>query len=105
MMSSTTKTTTTEVLAELDATLAAISAAQKSRDHAAAAAGYERKRAAWERLTNAGFGSDEDNPDVLRSLLAHASSANLLAAAEGARQYRRWAESAAAEREASGRSA
>src|SRR3982751_6939033 len=101
-MSTTTETSTTpaEVLAELDAASDAIMAGQKARDHAATAAGYERKLAAWEQLASTGFGDGEEDPHVLAMLLAHATSSVQLAAREGARQYRLWAE-----QEASGRPA
>lgn len=95
-----TPTEAAEVLAELAAAMDTIDAGQKSGNHAAIAAGYERKLAAWRRLASADYGAGENNPHVLSMLLAHAMSSVQLAATEGARQYRRWAE-----QEASGRSA
>jgi hypothetical protein len=96
-----TPTAAAEVLAELDAAIDSIEAGQKAGDHAATAAAYERKLAAWQRLASTGYGVDEDDSHVLAMLLAHATSAVQMAALEGARQYRRWA----AEQEAAGRSA
>jgi hypothetical protein len=93
-----TPTEAAEVLAELDAASAAITAGQKAGDHAATAAAYERTLAAWHRLSRTGC-AGEDDPRVLRMLIAHAMGAAQMDARDGARQYRRWAE-----QEASGRS-
>jgi hypothetical protein len=95
-----TPTAAAEVLAELDAAIDTIKAGQKAGDHAATAAGYERKLAAWQRLSSTGYGAGEDDPSVLCGLIAHAVCAVEMAARDGARQYRQWAE-----QDASGRSA
>jgi len=106
MMPNTTKTTTTaaEVLAEIDAALAEILRAQEAGDHAAAAAGYERRAAAWVALYEA---ERQDyavlsaaSPKVLCALLRRAIPDAALEDRRSARDYRGMAKQKASSRSA-----
>lgn len=91
----TSPTTAEEALAEIEAALAEILRAQKADDHAATAAGYQRRADAWAAL----YRTECDrydvlanaSPEVLCALLRSAIPGAAVEDRRAARDYRGWA--------------